>query len=107
MATREPLSQHARIFSGDALYEVLAAVARTRGAFHGSALADEIGRSPAQVQRELAKLLALGAVLEQPARGMRRPMRRADTKLAEHLFALPRLIESRLGPYAPADADSS
>lgn len=105
MATREHLSQHARIFSGDALYEVLAAVARARGDFHGSALAAEIGRSPAQVQREIEKLLALGAVVEQSAAGMRRPMRRADTKLAGHLFALPRLIESRLGPYAPADSD--
>lgn len=103
MATREPLSQHARIFGGDSLYEVLAAIAKAKGAFYGSALADELGRSPAQVQRELTKLLALGVVLEQQAAGMRRPMTRANTKLARNLFSLPTLIEARLGPYRPPD----
>lgn len=101
MATREPLSQHARIFGGDSLYEVLAAVAKAKGVFHGSALADELGRSSASLQRELAKLLALGAIVEQMAPGMRRPMTRADTKLARNLFNLPTLIEARLGPYRP------
>jgi hypothetical protein len=99
MATREPISQHARIFGGDSLYEVLAAVAKVKGTFHGSALADELGRSPAQVQRELRKLLALGAIVEQKAPGMRRPMARANGKLARNLFSLPALIEARLGPY--------
>lgn len=101
--TREPVSPHARIFSGDSLYEVLAAIARGRGEFHGSALAEVVGRSPAQVQRELEKLLVLGAVVERQAPGMRRPMTRSDSKLAQHLFALPALIEARLGPYAQPD----
>src|SRR5262249_37656019 len=102
MTMREPISPHARIFSGDSLYEVLAGVARAGGEFHGSALAQETGRSPAQVQRELEKLLALGAVVEHRAPGMRRPMTRGDSELAAHLFALPALIEARLGPYGPA-----
>lgn len=78
---------------------MLAAVAVARGEFYGSALAEQLQRSPAQVMRELDKLFELGAILEVDTVGMRRPFIRANTSLAQTLFVLPALIELRFGPH--------
>jgi hypothetical protein len=85
-----------RLFGGDSMYEVLVEVARLRRRhFHAFEIAQRIDRHASQVQRDLARLTAIGVLEEIEARGAAQPMRRRSTRLARSVVSLPRLIEVR------------
>lgn len=98
-----PVSAHGRLFGGDSMYEVLVEVARLRRRqFNAFEIAQRIDRQPSQVQRDLARLTAIGVVEEIESRGAAQPMRRRTTRLARSVVSLPRLIESEIGIYRRA-----
>lgn len=102
--TRTPVSVHGRLFGGDSMYEVLVELARRRRRpFHAYEIAQQIDRHPSQVQRDLARLQAVGVVEEVATRGAAKPLRRTGTRLARAVVALPRLIESEIGVYSRAE----
>lgn len=106
--TRTPVSVHGRLFGGDSMYEVLVEVARLRRRqFHAFEIAQSIERHPSQVQRDLARLTAIGVLEEIESRGAAQPMRRRSTHLARLVVSLPRLIESEIGVYTRADRGRS
>jgi len=101
--TRTPVSIHGRLFGGDSMYEVLVEVARLRrGQFHALEIAERIDRHPSQVQRDLARLTAIGVLEAIESRGAAQPLRRRSTRLARAVVSLPRLIESEVGGYTRA-----
>jgi hypothetical protein len=98
--TRTPVSAHGRLFGGDSMYEVLVEVARLRRRqFHAFEIAQRIDRHPSQVQRDLARLTAIGVLEEIEARGAAHLMRRRTSRLARAVVSLPLLIESEIGDY--------
>lgn len=106
--TRTPVSAHGRLFGGDSMYEVLVEVARLRRRqFHAFEVAQRIGRHPSQVQRDLARLTAIGVLEEIEAPGAAQPMRRRTTRLARVVVSLPRLVEAEIGVYTRAAADTN
>jgi len=99
--TRTPVTVHGRLFGGDSMYEVLVELAAVRRRpFHAYEIAQRTGRHPSQVQRDLARLKAVGILEEVEARGAAKPLRRTETRLARAVVALPRLIEGEVGAYA-------
>jgi hypothetical protein len=97
--TRKPVSPHGRLFGGDTLYEVLAAVARSKVPVGAVPLAEELGRTPKQTREELAKLLELGVVRIAGKSRKALLLEPDDNALANAVLMLPDLLEGRLGAY--------
>jgi hypothetical protein len=97
---RRPPSRHGLLFGGDALYQVLAQLAK-RGAreFTTQSMSRLIGRTPEHTRREIEKLIALGAVEEVRRQRKTRVYKVRDTPLAEELLDLPDVLVAELGRY--------
>lgn len=105
---RPPTSVHGKLFGGDTLFEVLATLAANRArrftvlpvdAGDEIALAETIGRTPAQTRREVRKLQAVG-VLEQVERLRKTEIYAvAENEVADRTLALPGALIDRLGTY--------
>lgn len=103
-----PNSVHGKLFGGDSLFEVLATLAANRArrftvlplqADDVIALAETIGRTPAQTRREVRKLQAVG-VLEQVERLRKTEIYAvAENEVADRALALPEALIDRLGTY--------
>jgi hypothetical protein len=98
MRTRTRFSDRAELFGGNALAEVVAALAELGpGAiFHGAEIARRTGYSRGQIQGELAKLRRLQIIEEVGRAGRAERLRVNDDQLTEALLALSRLIDERL-----------
>jgi hypothetical protein len=98
MRTRTRFSDRAELFGGNALAEVVAALADLGlgAVFHGAEIARRTGYSRGQTQRELAKLRRLQVIEEVERAGRTERLRVADDALAQALLTLSRLIDERL-----------
>ena len=102
--TRKPVSPHGRLFGGDTLYEVLAAVARSKRPISAVPLAGQLGRTAKQTRDELGKLVELGVLRPAGKDGKAQLLGPGRTPLARAVLRLPELLASELGPY---EADAS
>jgi hypothetical protein len=96
---RKPLSPHGRLFGGDTLYEVLAALARERVPVSAVPLAEELRRTPKQTREELTKLLELGVIRQAGKSGKAVLLEGDETPLARAVLSLPDLLVNRFGNY--------
>jgi hypothetical protein len=94
------VSPHGRLFGGDTLYEVLAAVARSREPVGAVPLAEELGRTAKQTREELAKLRELGVVRVAGKSRKALLLEPDENALAQAVLALPDLLERHLGVYS-------
>lgn len=97
---RPPTSLHGRLFGGDALYEVLAELARSRkNHFSTEMLATKVDRSLPQTRKEIRKLENVGAITLVRKKGKQEYFAAADNDIGDALFSLPPLLVRQLGPY--------
>ena len=107
---RPPTSRHGKLFGGDSLYEVLAALAANRGKRFSVlpmededkeivALARAIGRTVTQTRREVRKLQTIGVLEEVDRRRKAEVYAVRDDALTDRVLSLPDLLVQRLGAY--------
>jgi hypothetical protein len=97
---RPPPSKHGLLFGGDALYQLLAYLARERPeAFTTIGLAKRIKRTPEHTRTEIEKLIVLG-VLQQVGKARKtRLYSITDSTLSDELLDLPDVLVDQLGRY--------
>lgn len=97
---RLPPSRHGRLFGGDALYQVLAELAKSRSnRFTAMKLAQTIQRTPEHTRSELEKLLALDVIEEVARERKARVYAVKDTPLTNAVLDLPTALVQLLGAY--------
>jgi hypothetical protein len=102
---RPPRSRHGLLFGGDALYQVLAELAKDPNReFTVKGLAEQITRTPEHTRSEIEKLLALGVVGEVRRERRARIYSVTGTPLSHDLLNLPRVLVKQLGRYKRREA---
>jgi hypothetical protein len=97
---RKPPSPHGLLFGSDALYQVLAQLARTRTVeFTTKTLSRRIRRTPEHTRREIEKLIALGVVSEERRDGKTRVYLVTKSKITDEVLDLPEALIAELGRY--------
>lgn len=97
---RKPPSLHGLLFGSDALYQVLAQLARTRTAeFTTKTLSQGIGRTPEHTRREIEKLIALGVVVEDRRDRKTRVYKVTKSGITNEVLDLPTALIAELGRY--------
>lgn len=97
---RPPPSRHGLLFGGDALYQLLAYLARERPhKFTTQQLAKRIKRTPEHTRTEIDKLIALGVVEQVGKFRKTRLYGITDSTLSDELLDLPDVLVEQLGRY--------
>jgi len=88
------------LFGGDALYQLLAYLARERPEeFTTVGLAKRIRRTPEHTRTEIAKLISLGVIEQVGKERMTRLYSITDSSLTDELLDLPDVLVDQLGRY--------
>jgi len=97
---RRPPSRHGLLFGSDALYQVLAQLARTQGKeFTTKELARRIRRTQEHTRSEIDKLIRLGIVEEARRERKTRIYKVTESKIADEVLDLPAALTAELGRY--------
>ncbi|MDQ3380857.1 MAG: hypothetical protein M3546_11165 [Actinomycetota bacterium] len=93
-------SRHGLLFGSDALYQVLAELAKDRGdQFTTKGLSGKIERTPEHTRSEIQKLMRLKVVEEVGRDRKARIYAVTDTPLADDLLELPSVLVAQLGRF--------
>ena len=93
-------SRHGLLFGGDALYQVLAQLAKEpRAEFTTSSLSRCVGRTPEHTRSEIEKLIALDVVEEVRRERKTRVYKMKNNHLADDLLELPEALVGQFGKY--------
>ena len=93
-------SRHGLLFGGDALFQVLVALAERRAdTFTTKTLSNEIARTPEHTRAEITKLIALDVVEEIGRDRKTRLYAVKKTNLSSELLDLPDALIEQLGSY--------
>lgn len=93
-------SRHGLLFGGDALYQVIAELARDRSdQFTTKSLSRKIKRTPEHTRSEIRKLMRLRVVEEVGRDRKARLYALTDTPLTDDLLELPSVLVAQLGRF--------